>query len=211
MHTLDLYKAREHSIIKLDDKEYKIPKEYTVEEAERLLELAAEQEAVEKEEVSATAQSAQIAKFYRTVFDQLLIVFNHYHPEVTEAYLRKTISHNEALEMLGFFTKYRNSILDSANKAEGKKKSKAAITDLRELRRLITFMVTSGFSLYELRKLYIDELYFFYEELIYNFEQSGKVEKGTYDKMVGRRQDLSVKDTISKMRRDLFASIAPKK
>lgn len=127
MHALDLYKSRKHSVVTLaDGKEYKIPNEYTVEEVERLLELRVEQEAIEKEEV--VDKDGQLPRFWSVVFDQITILFQHYQPEVTTEYLKSVITQNEALEMLGFFQKYRHLALkeykaEGAEDAEPKKKS----------------------------------------------------------------------------------------
>jgi len=125
MQALDLYKSRKHSLIKLaDGKEYKIPNEYTVEEVERLLELRAKQEELEGEQVA--NQDTQLKQFWATVFDQLEVIFGHYQPKVTSEYLRTTITHNEALEMLGFFQKYRHiavkELLEEAEQSETPKK-----------------------------------------------------------------------------------------
>jgi len=125
MQALDLYKSRKHSVIKIaDGKEYKIPNEYTVEEVERLLELREKQEAIEKEPVG--DQESQLLSFYTVVFEQLEVIFSHYQPEVTAEYLKKHITHNEALEMLGFFQKYRHlaikEIVKEAEQSETPKK-----------------------------------------------------------------------------------------
>lgn len=66
-------------------------------------------------------------------------------------------------------------------------------------------MVTSGFSLNELRKLYIDELYNYYEELIYLLEKRGEVKDGTYDKI---KQTDASEDTVNTLRKQIFSSIA---
>ena len=49
----------------------------------------------------------------------------------------------------------------------------------------MTFMVSrGGFSLLEVRKLYIDEFSMFYQELIYCLEEAGELKKGNYDKLM---------------------------
>lgn len=68
-------------------------------------------------------------------------------------------------------------------------------------------MVTNGFSLLELRKLYIDELYVFYEELFYTLERFGKVKEGTYDKIV---KSNDAEHTVNQLRKQMFKSIADK-
>ncbi len=214
MQYLDLYKSRKHSVVKLNNGiEYKIPKEYTVEEVERLLELALEQERIEAEEVIESQKKRQLANFDKVIFAQLLIIFQHYQPEVNEKQLKKDVTQNEALEMVGFFTKYRDSILNSnsSNEDEPKKKDYSASTELRDLRRIITFMVVNGFSLFEMRKLYIDELYDYYEHLFYNLEMLGKIKEGSYDKIVSRKQSSRVEDTVALLRKQIFMSVTPKK
>lgn len=125
MQTFSPYKDREHSLITLaDGKDYKIPNEYSVEEVERLLELRAKQEAVESETV--VDKDAQLKSFFTIVFSQLQIIFSHYQPDVTEDYLKKYVTQNEALEMLGFFQKYRHlaikEIVAEAEQSETPKK-----------------------------------------------------------------------------------------
>lgn len=214
MRYLDLFKERRYSIVKLsDNKEYKLPNEYSVEEVERVLELREEAEALEAQEVSGDGKT-QTKKYTDLVFSQLEIMFQHYQPEISVDYLRKVITLNEALDTIGFFQKYRHLALkelreDDAQKAESKKKL-TATRELRDLRRMVTFMVTYGFSLLELRKLYIDELHQFYDELLYNLEQQGKIKDGTYDKIKSRKSSTGVADTINTLRKQMFNSIAKK-
>lgn len=216
MAELNLYTERKYSTIKLaDDKDYKIPNEYTVEEVERLLELRAEQEALETEVVDEEKAQAEVDMFWKVVFSQLEIIFRHYQPEITQKHLKKLITHNEALEILGFFRKYRHLALleienETANKkAESKKKVATAKTELRDLRRLIAFMVINGFSLLELRKLYVDEFYDFYAECIYALENSGKVKDGTYAKI--KKSNTDREDTVNVLRKQLSKTLANKK
>lgn len=217
MHALDLYKSRKHSEVKLaDGKTYKIPNEFTVEEVERVLELQVEREALEKKEAAEGEVSSDNPDFKRymdLVFAQIEILYQHYQPEVTAEYLKSAMTQNEALEALGFFQKYRHIAVRDylANKndqsAEPKKKVKAK-TELRDLRRLITFMVVEGFSLFDLKKLYIDEIYSYYEELIYNMEKGGKVSKGSYAKIIRRgKGDV---DAASQLRRGMMVALATK-
>lgn len=213
MKTL-VFKSRKHSTVKLNDgKVYKIPSEYLVEEVERLLELQIAQRKAESIVVQESIKDLQIDNLYENIFNQLEIIFQHFQPEVTIEYLKKTITHSEALEMIGFFNKYRNLVVnaESTDKVDSKKKSKLADSDLRELRRIMTFMVVNGFSLLELRKLYIDELYFFYEELFYSLEKNGKVEVGTYDKIIGSNEKQDDVSVVNSLRTQLFRSIATKK
>lgn len=215
MRYLDLFKERRYSIVKLsDNKEYKLPNEYSVEEVERVYELREEAEALEKQEADGDGK-AQAKHYTDLVFAQLEVMFQHYQPEITVDYLRKVITLNEALDTIGFFQKYRHLALkelreeDNAKKAESKKKSLAS-KELRDLRRMVTFMVTYGFSLLELRKLYIDELHQYYDELIYSLEQQGKVKDGSYDKIKSRKSSTEVADTINTLRKQMFNSIAKK-
>lgn len=213
MRALNLYKSRKCSTVKLNDgKTYKLPNEYTVEEVERLLELRAEQEALETQEV--TEEEAQLNKFWVVVFDQIEIIFQHYQPEVTSTDLKKLLTHNEALEILGFFDKYRHQAIKEINQEsekDSKKKVIPATRELRDLRRLLAFMVTNGFSLLELRQLYIDELYFFYDELIFNLEKDGKLKEGSYAKIKSVSDaSTNAKETVNLLRKQMFNSIAKK-
>jgi hypothetical protein len=71
--------------------------------------------------------------------------------------------------------------------------------------------VVNGFSLLELRKLYLDELYDFQEHLLYNLEQTGKIKEGTYDKIISRKKNgVPVEDTINQLRKQMFKTIAKK-
>lgn len=215
MPVLDLYKERKHTTIKLaDSKEYKIPNEYTVAEAERLLELREQQEALEKEEVE--DQPTQLKKFWALVFDQLSILFQHYQPEVTAEYLKKHITQNEGLAMLGFFQKYRHLALKEMREetdqdnTDPKKKSRSAKLELRDLRRMIAFMVVNGFSLFDLRGLYIDELYSFYEQLFYTLEKTGTLKEGSYDKLMKRNKGTGAESTVNQLRRQMIIGISGK-
>lgn len=110
MQKLNLYKQRRFTVVKLNDgKEYKIPNEYTVEEVERLLELKKKQEEIESTIAgdSKDDQQKQVEDLYNNMYDQIEIFFQTYHPEMTIEAIKKIISHNEALEIMGFFHKYR--------------------------------------------------------------------------------------------------------
>jgi hypothetical protein len=61
---------------------------------------------------------------------------------------------------------------------------------------MIVFMVNRGFSLLELRKLYVDELFSYYQSLIFVLEKKGEIQEGSY----GRVSD---QDDISELRRQL--------
>lgn len=126
MPTLDLYKKRQFAIVKLTDsrtkesKDFKIPNEYTVEEVERLLELQTKRQAIEAEKVG-DKEAEQLQRFWAVVFDQLEILFQHYQPDTTADELRSLVTHQEALEILGFYDKYR--LLEKTSEAGGKKKA----------------------------------------------------------------------------------------
>jgi hypothetical protein len=213
MRHLDLFKSRRYSTVKLSDgKEYKLPNEYSVEEVERVFELREELETLEAVEVIGDGL-AQAKRHTDLVFAQLEIMFQHYQPELTNDYLRKVITHGEALETIGFFQKYRHLALkemreeDTADKAESKKKALAS-RELRDLRRMVIFMVTYGFSLLEVRKLYIDEAHEYYKELVHNLEQQGKLKEGSYDKIKSSNKGTGVADTVNLLRKQMYKSIA---
>lgn len=77
---------------------------------------------------------------------------------------------------------------------------------------MITFMVVNGFSLLELRKLYIDEFYDFYEHLFFTLEQTGKIKEGSHAKIASktRGSEAGAKETVSLLRKQMFRSIADK-
>jgi hypothetical protein len=62
-------------------------------------------------------------------------------------------------------------------------------------------MVINGFSLSDLRKLYLDELYEYHEHLFYNLEKTGKIKEGSYDKMIASKgKQQPVADIINSLR-----------
>lgn len=81
---------------------------------------------------------------------------------------------------------------------------------MRDLRRLISFMVINGFSLRELRKLFLDELYDYHDALFFTLEQTGVIKEGSYAKINNRKRDVPVEDTINQLRKQLFKTIAKK-
>lgn len=72
------------------------------------------------------------------------------------------------------------------------------------LRRSIAFMVTKGFSLLDIRKLYIDELSDFYNQLVFILEKKGEMKPGTYGRIEGV-------DTVNSLRTQLFRVNQPHK
>jgi hypothetical protein len=71
-------------------------------------------------------------------------------------------------------------------------------------------MVVNGFSLLELRKLYIDELFNFHQELIYSLEQMGKLKEGSYAKIVSSNKENTAEETVKLLRKQMFKTIADK-
>lgn len=71
--------------------------------------------------------------------------------------------------------------------------------------------MVNGFSLLEVRKLYLDEMYDFHDHLFFVLEQSGKVKEGTYDKIVSsKKKEVRVEDTINQLRKQMFKTIVKK-
>lgn len=124
----DVYKERQFTIVKLGERDFKLPNEYTVEEVERLLELKTKRDEIENEVASddKKEQESQLVAFWGIVFDQLEVIFQHYQPDITADDLRSLISHHEALGILGFYDKYRfisqKNESESGQSAESKKK-----------------------------------------------------------------------------------------
>ena len=81
---------------------------------------------------------------------------------------------------------------------------------MRDLRRLIIFMVTNGFSLLEVRKLYTDELQSFYDGLIYTLEKSGKIKEGSYAKITKRTSERP-DETVESLRAQMMKAFTEKK
>jgi len=112
MPLLDLYKSRPHNTVKLIDPktkkaiELKLPNEYTVEEVERLLELQGLREKIESQSVVGQGEK-QLQDFWQIVFDQLEILFQHFQPEMSREEIKRLVTHDEALRILGFYQKYR--------------------------------------------------------------------------------------------------------
>lgn len=215
MPTLDLYKNRRSSSVLIGKKSFELPNEYTVEEIERILEVRQEIESIEESEVIGNG-AAQAKRHNDLVFCQLEIMFQHHQPDIRADDLKKLMSLNEALEVIGFFQKYRHiaisGIISEANtKAESKKKVAKARKELRELRRMITYMVVSGFSLLELKKLYVDEFHDYYDELVYILEERGEVKKGTYDKIRKKGGAENVESTVNSLRSMMMKGISSRK
>ena len=207
MPHLDLFAERKHSTVKAGNETWKIPNEFTVEEFERLLELREEFEVLEKEKIDANdTENEKVKRLISLAFMQLQVILGHFQPDLTVEKLRSTITQNEVFRLIGFFDKYRHESLVRILKTREDSKKKSSGQQLREFRRTITFMVSrGGFSLLEVRKLYVDEFSMFYQELIYCLEEAGELKKGNYDKlMVSVRPETR---NIADVMRDQFRKI----
>lgn len=58
----------------------------------------------------------------------------------------------------------------------------------------------NGFSLVDVRKLYLDELFEYYKHVFFHLEQKGEVKKGTYEKL---ESVTEVEDTVNQLRKQL--------
>jgi hypothetical protein len=71
--------------------------------------------------------------------------------------------------------------------------------------------VVNGFSLLEVRKLYLDEMYEYHEHLFFTLEKTGVFKEGTYDKMMSmKNKSVPVEDTINQLRKQMFKTIVKK-
>ena len=109
-----LYKERQFSEVKLGkpgaEKTYKIPNEFTVEEWERIYELAQQFKRVKDEQVAPEGtpeREKQLQEFWGSAWAQLEVMFQHYQPEMTADELKTIITWKEALGILDFYTEYR--------------------------------------------------------------------------------------------------------
>lgn len=110
MATLDLYKKRPpHTVIlNIDNKKtpFNIPTHYTIEETERILEIQRDIDELklEKVEENSAEQQVYLEMFWEKIYAQALVLFQHYHPEVTAEYLKKYLSQEDAAEIIAFHT-----------------------------------------------------------------------------------------------------------
>jgi len=74
---------------------------------------------------------------------------------------------------------------------------------------VMTFMVTQGFSLLELRKLYIDELVEYYQQTILILEKRGELKEGSYNKLKDNGEDAKV--VVNQLRKSLMGLNSKKK
>ena len=93
---------RGHNIVSIKGKEYKIPKELTVEEIERLLELTNEVEKRGKE-AGKEDPTPQVREFTDVLVTQIFFILSHYQ-EITEAFIRRTFSVQEMVDIAKFFS-----------------------------------------------------------------------------------------------------------
>lgn len=127
MATLDLFKKRQpHTVyIEIDGQKqgFKLPTQYTVEEVERLLEIQVEKETLLKSEVDADSIEATraVQQFWEAIYDQLLILFNHYQPEIERDFLLKHVPQEHAVEIIAFFTEQHVNNVEEDAKASKKK------------------------------------------------------------------------------------------
>lgn len=165
-------------------KTFKIPSELTIGEVERLLETQSKLDVLQDEQVT-SGGSAQLRLYWGYVYSQLEVIFQHYQPEVTAEYLQLNLLPRDAIAILNFFAdnRYIEKLDNSVESTENKKKNSSL--ELVELRRNIIFLVTKGFSLRDVKSLYVDEFREYYNELLYVLEQSGEIKEGSYDKMKG--------------------------
>jgi len=182
------YKERDYHTVDIRErwgkvKTYKIPHELTVEEVERLLEISERVQRLQESDLheSKAVQLETLKIFWTYIFAQVTILFQHHQPDITEKYLRKHLSDAEALKIVKFFDIYRDYQPDVSDTDGVKKKS----NELQNLRHTMAFCVNNGFSLLEIRKLYIDEFFQFYFELVHLLEKKGELKEGAYDKVQG--------------------------
>jgi len=188
METLDLYKDRKPYTVILEvkggKKTFKIPTELTVEESERLLEAEIRISALSKEEVEEGKEAEkQLDVYFALLKEYILILLQHYQTKLEMADLNKMLSRAEVVKIFEFFKKQRFLKLlglDGAEEDDVKKKTEKPENRLDALRQSITFLVVSGFSLLELRKLYLDEFLSYYNSLVYIKEKKGEIKEGTY-------------------------------
>lgn len=122
MKTLNLYTERSFNIVKLaDGKEYKIPNELTVEEVERLLERQIAVESVAQQKVDGDGNQ-QLRQFWDLVFQEIEILFQHFHPKTTADELRKILTYKQALDIIGFYKSNRYGF-GNEKSSDGKKKT----------------------------------------------------------------------------------------
>lgn len=66
---------------------------------------------------------------------------------------------------------------------------------------MMTFLVMHGFSLLDVRKLYVDEMFEYYKFVFFHLENRGDAKKGTFEKLDGMDQ---VDQTVNQLRKQLM-------
>lgn len=138
METLDLFKDRRPYKVLLEvkggKKEFKLPTEFTVEESERLLEMEIRVSKIVQEEVkNKTEEKEKLDVFFNNILEYILMLLQHYQPEIEMAELKKIVSRAEAVRIFEFFKRQRFTHLlgldGSANDDVVKKKLKQPKAD----------------------------------------------------------------------------------
>ncbi len=205
MKTLDLYKERRpyDVILSIGGKKetYKIPTELTVEESERLLEYEIVIKKMTKEEVDEIEANEKVDQYIDFLLDYILILLEHYQPELSKEKLKKMLTKPEVIRIFEFFKTQRFVHLLGLDESpdDSKKKTENAEKQLEVLRQTITFLVMSGFGLLEIRKLYIDEFISFCNATVYMKEKRGELKEGSYDEMKNRGED-----EVNSLKKQLF-------
>lgn len=123
MAELNLYKERKVHTVTLEwegnEREFRIPSEYTVEEIERIFE--AQKKVDERKDLEGTEDNVNL--FWDAIFEQLLVLFEHYHSDITLADLKKNLTRDDAVKILRFYSDTRLAEISEA--AEGNEKKKA--------------------------------------------------------------------------------------
>ena len=132
MATLNLFKERAVHTITLGvdgkAKDFKLPMEYTVEEAERVQELQVQIDKQSKVKVTEGTSEAvkQEIIFWDYVFSQLLVLFNRYQPDLKLPDLKKILTRDESTQIIKFFIENRLGSMTVPEKADKKGKKKIA-------------------------------------------------------------------------------------
>jgi len=130
MAILDLFKKRQPHIIYLDvngeKRAYKIPVQYTVEEVERILEIQVKIDDLKATEVEVNSQDQieMFKKFWDHIYSQLLILFNHYQPDIELDFLKNHVDKEDALDIIAFHTAEHLSNVEEEAKRSKKKATK---------------------------------------------------------------------------------------
>ena len=125
MAILDLFKERKPHTVILDvggePQEFKIPLAYTTEEIERVLELQIAIDDIANQKVIKGKEAEQETALWDAVFNQLIVLFNHYQPDLAVEDLKKYLTRVEAQKIIAFHTSEQ---ITKAEVRAGKKSSK---------------------------------------------------------------------------------------